>query len=86
MEDKGCDKCNDSGYKGRIALYGVMPLGDELKEFILEGASSMELKRAGKKSGMKTLRQSGLEKIPNGVTTVDEIVRVSASDEDFRAK
>jgi type IV pilus assembly protein PilB len=83
---KGCDMCNDSGYKGRIALYEVMPLRDELKELILEGASSMELKRAGQKAGMKTLRQSGLEKIRNGVTTVDEIVRVTASDEDFRAK
>jgi len=82
---KGCDACNDSGYKGRIALYEVMPMGDDLKELVLEGASSMELKRAAMNAGMKTLRQSGLEKIRNGITTTEEILRVSASDAEPRA-
>jgi len=82
---KGCDACNGSGYKGRIALYEVMPMREELKELVLEGASSMELKRAAQRVGMKTLRQSGLEKIRAGITTVDEIARVSASDADPRA-
>jgi len=77
---KGCDACNHSGYKGRIALYEVMPLGEELKELVLEGASGMELKRAAMRAGMKTLRQSGLEKIRAGITTVDEVLRVSAAD------
>jgi len=77
---KGCDACNGSGYKGRIALYEVMPMGEELKELVLEGASSMELKRAAMRAGMKTLRQSGLEKIRTGVSTADEVLRVSASD------
>jgi len=81
---KGCDACNGSGYKGRIALYEVMPMREELKELVLEGASGMELKRAAQRVGMKTLRQSGLEKIRAGITTVDEIVRVSASDADTR--
>jgi len=77
---KGCERCSQTGFKGRIALYEVMPLRDELKELILEGASSLELKRAAQRSGMKTLRQSGLQKIREGVTTTDEILRVTASD------
>ena len=82
----GCEACSGSGYKGRIALYEVMPMCEEFKELVLEGASSMELKRAAQRQGMKTLRQSGLEKIRTGITTVDEVGRVSASDVDPRAK
>jgi len=77
---RGCSMCNKSGYKGRIALYEVMPLRDEIKEMILEGASADELKKTAIRLGMKTLRMSGLAKIKNGVTTIEEVVRVTFGD------
>ncbi len=78
---KGCERCSGTGYKGRIALYEVMPIREEMREAILEGASVAELKRLGRKAGMKTLRESGLQKIREGVTTVEEVARVTAADE-----
>ncbi|MDA8079011.1 MAG: type IV-A pilus assembly ATPase PilB [Nitrospiraceae bacterium] len=77
---KGCPTCNGSGYKGRVALYEVMPVKDELKELILEGASTSEIKKAAIRLGMKTLRMSGLTKVAEGVTTVEEVMRVTFGD------
>ncbi len=77
---KGCPTCNNSGYKGRIALYEVMPIKDELKELILEGASAAEIKKASIRLGMKTLRMSGLTKIAEGITSIEEIMRVTFGD------
>ncbi|MCK5286913.1 MAG: type IV-A pilus assembly ATPase PilB [Thermodesulfovibrionia bacterium] len=77
---KGCPTCNDTGYKGRIALYEVMPVKAELKELILEGASTGEIKKTAVKLGMNTLRMSGLSKIREGVTTIEEVVRVTFGD------
>lgn len=77
---KGCPACNNKGYKGRIALYEVMPIKEELKELILEGASAGELKKAAIKLGMKTLRMSGLTKIKEGITTIEEVLRVTFGD------
>ena len=77
---RGCSACNNSGYKGRIALYEVMTLKDELKEMILEGASADELKKTALRLGMKTLRMSGLAKIKGGITTVEEVVKVTLGD------
>ena len=77
---KGCPACNNTGYKGRVALYEVMPVKDELKELILEGASSAELKKSAIRLGMKSLRMSGLTKVVEGVTTIDEVLRVSFGD------
>ncbi len=71
----GCDRCNNTGYKGRVGLYEVMEVTDELRELILVGASSLELRRKAVEDGMLTLRSSGLRKIKDGVTTVDEVVR-----------
>jgi type IV pilus assembly protein PilB len=76
----GCRTCGDSGYKGRIALYEVMPMTDRLKEMILQGASSAELKQQMIGEGINTLRMSGINKIMEGVTTVEEICRVTVSD------
>jgi type IV pilus assembly protein PilB len=78
----GCERCSDTGYKGRIALYEVMPLGEDLKELILEGGSSGELKRAAREAGMKTLRESGLHKIREGITTAEEVMRVTTADDE----
>ena len=72
---KGCDRCNGTGYKGRVGLYEVMEITEELRELILVGASSLELKRKAVDEGMITLRRSGLRKVMDGVTTVEEVVR-----------
>ena len=71
----GCPTCNDTGYKGRIGLYEVMEITDEIRELILIGASALELRKKSIEDGMITLRESGLKKIKNGVTTVEEVVR-----------
>lgn len=76
----GCKTCLGTGYKGRLAVYEVMALTEELKEFILSGASALELKREAIRQGMKTLRQSALTKLKQGITTVEEVVRNTASD------
>jgi type IV pilus assembly protein PilB len=76
----GCGQCNNSGYRGRIALYEVMPVGEELRELILSGGSATEIKRTAQSLGMKTLRQSGLSKLIAGMTTMEEIVRVTMAD------
>jgi type IV pilus assembly protein PilB len=77
---RGCPVCNNSGYKGRIALYEVMPVGSEIKEMILEGASADELKKTAIRFGMKTLRMSGLTKVNEGVTSIEEVMRVTFGD------
>jgi len=76
----GCPECNRSGYKGRIALYEVMPVKDELKELILQGASGADIKKEAVRLGMSTLRQSGIKKVMDGVTTIEEILRVTFED------
>jgi type IV pilus assembly protein PilB len=77
---RGCPVCNNSGYKGRIALYEVMPVGSEIKEMILEGASADELKKTAIRFGMKSLRMSGLTKVNEGVTSIEEVMRVTFGD------
>ncbi|MGE3273512.1 MAG: type IV-A pilus assembly ATPase PilB [Vicinamibacterales bacterium] len=71
----GCDRCNQTGYKGRVGLYEVMEVTDELRELILVGASGLELRRKAVDDGMITLRGSGLQKIRDGVTSVEEVLR-----------
>jgi type IV pilus assembly protein PilB len=78
---KGCPACSDTGFKGRVAIYEVMPLSDALKEFVLNGASALELKREAMRSGMVTLRRSALNKLLEGITTLGEVYRVSAADD-----
>ena len=76
----GCRVCNNTGYKGRIAVYEIMTFNEELKEFVLNGASTLELKREAVRQGMKTLRASALTKLREGMTTLEEVVRVTAPD------
>jgi type IV pilus assembly protein PilB len=80
VKGRGCRTCADTGYKGRVAIYEVMQLKDELKEFVLNGASALELKREAIRLGMQTLRASALVKLVEGTTTLAEVVRVSAAD------
>jgi type IV pilus assembly protein PilB len=76
----GCQACGGTAYRGRIALYEVMPMTDELREQVLAGATSLDLKRAAIQAGMKTLRQSGLTKVAEGVTSLEEVLRVTMPD------
>jgi type IV pilus assembly protein PilB len=71
---EGCDVCNKTGYKGRVALYEVMPIKDEIKELVLQGASVMDIKKTAMALGMQTLRMSGLQKIREGMTSLDEVL------------
>jgi len=72
---KGCPTCNNTGYKGRVGLYEVMEIADSVREMILTGASSIELRNKAQEEGMISLRGSGLRKIKAGLTTVEEVVR-----------
>ena len=74
---KGCPKCSNTGYKGRVALYEAMTITEGIKELILNGASSAEIKNEAVSGGMKTLRASGIECIKLGTTTIEEVLRVT---------
>src|SRR5919106_5850953 len=76
---KGCQSCNFTGMKGRIALYEVMPVSQELRDAILKAAPTAEIREIAQAQGMKTLRQAGLQKVIEGTTTVDEVLRVTMS-------
>ncbi|NIT13078.1 MAG: type IV-A pilus assembly ATPase PilB [Candidatus Dadabacteria bacterium] len=78
---ENCKTCMGTGYKGRIAIYEVLRVTEEIKEFILSGASALELKREAIRQGMKTLRQSALIKLKQGITSIEEVVRNTAQDD-----
>jgi len=80
VRGRGCGACSDTGFKGRVAVYEVMVMTDQLKEFVLNGASGAEIKREAIRGGMVTLRRSVLNKMLEGVTTIAEVFRVSSSD------
>ncbi len=75
MRGAGCEACNQTGYKGRVGLYEVLEITDALRELILVGASALDLRRKGAEEGLVTLRESGLLKIREGVTTIEEVTR-----------
>lgn len=77
---KGCSLCNNTGYKGRVGLYEVMPMKEEVKELVLSRASTSEIKKEAIRLGMKTLRQSGIAKIKEGMTTIEEVLRSTMED------
>src|SRR5437870_2337689 len=80
FEPAGCRTCNDRGYKGRVALYEVMPLWDSVKELVINGASTAELKNEAIRLGMQTLRMAGIAKLKSGMTSIEEIVGNTAPD------
>jgi type IV pilus assembly protein PilB len=75
FKGRGCEKCNNTGYKGRVGLVEVMQVDDELRDMILSGSSAIEIKKRAQETGMISLRRSGLIKIMDGVTTIEEVVR-----------
>jgi type IV pilus assembly protein PilB len=77
----GCDQCGDTGYKGRVGLYELFKMTDRIREIILRGGSAIDIKVAAVADGMRTLRMAGIRKIIDGITTIEEVLRVSMSDE-----
>jgi len=77
FKGKGCPACNHTGMKGRVAIYEVMPISEELRDLILKNGSTAEIRSMAQAQGMKTLRQSGLLKVLDGTTTLDEVLRVT---------
>jgi type IV pilus assembly protein PilB len=77
FKGKGCQTCNFTGMKGRVALYEVMPVTEELRTIILKGGQTAEIREMAQSQGMKTLRQAGLTKVLEGTTTVEEVLRVT---------
>ncbi len=75
VKGRGCDVCGRTGFKGRVGLYEVMVVDDEIKELILLGSSGLELRRKAIERGMVSLRQSGLRKVRDGLTTIEEVLR-----------
>jgi type IV pilus assembly protein PilB len=72
---RGCERCAGTGYKGRIALFEVMNISDDIRELVLSGSTTMEMRRKAIEEGMLPLRQSGLQKIRDGISTIEEVVR-----------
>ena len=80
LKGRGCGECGNSGYKGRMGIYEVFLVTEEMQEMIYKGASSFEIKERAVKNGMRTLRQDGLRKVLAGFTTLDEVIRVTVAD------
>ncbi len=76
----GCDVCHKSGYKGRVGVYEVMELSDEMKQLIVRKASPSEIRMAASRTGVETLREVAVKKMLAGLTTLDEVVRVTVAD------
>jgi type IV pilus assembly protein PilB len=79
---EGCNECNGTGYRGRIGVYEVMPITPKIKEMILKEATSEAIREVAREEGMRTLREDGIVKIKKGITTVEEVLRVTALEED----
>lgn len=78
---RGCPVCNNTGFKGRVGFYQVMPMLEPIRELILNGANTAEIKRESMRLGIKTMRQSGLTKVKEGVTSLEEVLRVTVADD-----
>jgi type IV pilus assembly protein PilB len=83
---KGCQSCNQTGYKGRVAIYELMPMTEELKRLVLKGADGLQIKAAAIAHGMRTLRVSAIQKVREGVTTIEETVRATPADHESANK
>lgn len=82
MRGKGCETCNFTGYKGRTAIHEILENNDEIRELVMNNASTDEIRRAGRRNGMRTLRDDGWKKVLRGMTTMVEVARITAADID----
>jgi len=78
---QGCSTCNNTGYKGRVGIYQVMPMFEEIRELVLAGANTAEIKRESMRLGVKTMRQSALSKLKEGMTSFEEVLRSTVADD-----
>jgi len=78
---KGCEKCLHTGYKGRIGIFEIMLPDDEIRALIVSKASSTDIRKAAIKNGMRSIKEDGIEKVKSGVTTLEEILRVTQQEE-----
>jgi type IV pilus assembly protein PilB len=74
-QGRGCDRCSGTGYKGRVGLFEVMEMSEALREMVIANASVIDLKKTAMAEGMTPLRQAGLRKVAEGMTTIEEVVR-----------
>ena len=79
FKGEGCATCGDRGYKGRVGFYEILEITDDLRELILVGASALEIKKKAVEQGMVTLRRSGLRKVAQGVSSLEEVIRETVS-------
>jgi type IV pilus assembly protein PilB len=73
----GCERCKGSGYKGRVGIYQVLPITDEMRRLIMRGGNAMEIADQARLEGARDLRQSGLLKVKQGLTSLDEVMAVT---------
>jgi type IV pilus assembly protein PilB len=78
---RGCDRCNNTGYKGRMGIYELVIMNDSLREMIIAEASLDDFREACRKYGMQTLRESGMEAIHGGLTTIEEVLKATMLDD-----
>jgi len=83
---KGCKKCMDTGYRGRVGLVEILPLTPKIRELVASSAQEFQIKDAARAEGMKTLRENGMAKVMRGITTLEEIIRVTVGDQDIVTK
>ena len=79
---RGCDQCNNTGYRGRIGIFEIITFNDEVRDLIMNRASTAVLRNAARKNGMRLLRENGLECIYEGITTIEEVVRETIASEE----
>ena len=79
-QPKGCESCRGTGYRGRMGIYEMLVANDEIRELANQGAASIEIKKAAVRSGMSTLRVDGWLKAIDGITTIQEVLRVTKAD------
>jgi type IV pilus assembly protein PilB len=83
---KGCDNCNHTGYQGRLGVYELMVNSDELGEMVMTGQSTGDIRREARRAGMNSMREDAWIKVLNGITTVEEVIRVTQPDEPLKDK
>jgi len=82
MKGKGCSNCNKTGYRGRQGIYELMLMTSRIRETLLQGASTQDIRKAAVAQGMHTLYQDGIQKAVRGITTIDEVFRVSKREDE----
>jgi general secretion pathway protein E/type IV pilus assembly protein PilB len=82
MKGRGCSECANSGYKGRMGLYEIFMITDDIQNLIFSQATTMEIREAARRNGMRTLRDDGLRKAMSGSTTLEEVIRITSLDEE----